>query len=163
MATIQKNSILKHVAVPLLTVAALLINFEGAKDTPYKDTAGITTVCVGSTANGAGRAPIDPHHIYTAKECADRLQADLKPTYTAVVKSIHVPVSDGEVAAYTSFAYNVGIDAWTHSTALRLLNSGNHLAACNSLTNWVYVGRNRVQGLVNRREIERNWCLGMMT
>lgn len=159
MATIKKNLILKNVAVPLLTVAALLINFEGAKDQPYVDGAGILTVCVGSTANGPGHAPIDVHHIYTAKECATRLQNDLGPTYAAVVKSIHVPVSDGETAAYVSFTYNVGINAWTHSTALKLLNSGNHLAACNSLMNWVYIGKNRVRGLVNRRQAELDMCL----
>jgi lysozyme len=160
MATIQKNSILKHVAVPLLTVAALLINFEGgARDTPYVDNAGVLTVCVGSTARGPGGAPIDVHHIYTAKECAARLQNDLGPTYAAVVKSIHVQVTDGEVAAYTSFSYNVGLNSWNHSTALRLLNSGNHVAACNSLMNWVYIGKNRVRGLVNRRQAELDLCL----
>ncbi|WP_125477698.1 glycoside hydrolase family protein [Caballeronia terrestris] len=79
--------ILKFISLPLFAVASHLINFEGAKDTPYQDTAGIKTVCVGSTANGPAKAPIDARHVYMAQECAQRLERDLKhlkPTYEAV-------------------------------------------------------------------------------
>ncbi|WP_250439882.1 lysozyme [Caballeronia sp. AZ1_KS37] len=159
MANIQKKNILKFISIPLFAVASLLINFEGATDTAYRDTAGIQTVCVGSTANGPAKAPIDARHVYTAQECARRLEADLVPTYKAVVKSIKVTVTDGETAAYTSFAYNVGIGAWNGSSALKLLNQGNHRAACDELPKWVYAGGVKVQGLVNRRAAERKLCI----
>jgi lysozyme len=78
-----------------------------------------------------------------------------------VVQWIELPLADGEKAAHTSFAYNVGLTVWDHSTALSLLNSGRHLAACAQLNDWVYIGPNRNQGIVNRRNAEYEMCVGI--
>jgi len=127
---INRNKILAFFGTGVLaTVASLLIGLEDAQDTPYKDGVGITTVCVGSTANGPAKAPIDKSKVYTAKECADRLRADLTPTYDAVRKLVKIPVSDLETAAYTSLTFNIGITAFSNSTLLKLLNSGDRVRA----------------------------------
>ena len=62
-------------------------------------------------------------------------------------------------AAYTSFAYNVGIRGAGKSTATRRLNKGDIKGGCNALTWWNQSGKRVVRGLVNRRADEERLCL----
>jgi lysozyme len=66
-----------------------------------------------------------------------------------------------EQAAFTSFVYNLGRGAFNRSTMLKLLNAGKIVAACNELPKWKYAGGVIVTGLSNRRETERQICLGI--
>jgi len=71
-------------------------------------------------------------------------------------------VSEYQKAAIISFAYNVGINNFRNSTLLRLLNAGKHGAACDELTKWVYVNGKILKGLINRRNQEYQWCMGVV-
>jgi len=71
------------------------------------------------------------------------------------------------LAAFSDSVYNLGptIACNTNeSTAARLLAAGRYTEACNQLPKWSYarVGGVAVQlpGLVKRREMERQVCLG---
>lgn len=61
-------------------------------------------------------------------------------------------------AALCSFAYNVGVGAFSRSTLLKKLNAGAGDAACAELDRWVYAKDKRVPGLVTRRSVERAVC-----
>lgn len=139
--------------------AALLMvfvpKFEGTVFRSYRDPIGILTSCTGHVG-----PDIAPGQVFTKAECAELLDKDLVKHAEGAMACVKVPVSDGEKAAYVSFAFNVGTAAWCGSTANRLLNGGNHAGACAQLSLWVYAGGKQLSGLVNRRATERALCEG---
>jgi lysozyme len=138
--------------------AALLLSyvpqFEGMVLRGYKDPVGIVTACAGHTKTAVlGRA-------YTPEQCNVILEDDLVEHAEGVKACIKVPASTGEIAAYTSFAFNVGTGAFCRSTMVRKLNAGDHAGACAELSKWIYAGDRQLPGLVKRRAAERAICEG---
>jgi len=89
-----------------------------------------------------------------------RKLADVQRFEGALKQCVRVPLHQYEYDAWMQFTYNVGPSAFCNSTALRKLNSGDYAGACDEMLRWVYVDGRKVQGLVNRREAERQLCLG---
>ena len=87
---------------------------------------------------------------------------DVGDAESAIGRCVKVPLSQGEYDAYTSFAFNVGGNAFCASTLVKKLNSGDYQGACAELKRWVYVDGRVVQGLVNRREAEYQRCIGAL-
>lgn len=77
----------------------------------------------------------------------------------AIKECVKVPLSQIEYDAWVKFTYNIGASAFCKSTAARLLNETNYKAACDQMLRWVYVGPNKIQGLVNRRQKEHELCI----
>lgn len=127
---------------------------EGRIYRPYRDVAGIWTVCDGHTGSG-----IVPGKIYTDQQCDSLLRDDLKPVEQAVDGLVKVPLNEYQRAALYSFTFNVGITAFRQSTLLRELNAGHYQNACDQMRRWVYAGGKKWRGLINRRETERSVCL----
>ncbi|EME8509087.1 lysozyme [Salmonella enterica] len=126
---------------------------EGRRYIPYRDVAGVLTVCDGHTGKD-----IIPGKRYTDAECDALLNKDLKRVKAQVDPLIKVSIPESERAAFYSFAYNVGTGAFARSTLLKKLNAGDHAGACNELKRWTYAGGRQWKGLVTRREIEREVC-----
>ncbi|ENS2749299.1 lysozyme [Salmonella enterica] len=126
---------------------------EGRRYIPYRDVAGVLTVCDGHTGKD-----IIPGKRYTDAECDALLDKDLKRVKAQVDPLIKVSIPESERAAFYSFAYNVGTGAFARSTLLKKLNAGDHAGACNELKRWMYAGGRQWKGLVTRREIEREVC-----
>ena len=80
------------------------------------------------------------------------------PFARSVARSVKVPASEYQKAALITFSYNVGVTAFERSAVLRHLNAGNYQAACDGLRQWIYAGGRKWQGLINRREVEREVC-----
>ncbi|ECH8186124.1 lysozyme [Salmonella enterica subsp. houtenae] len=127
---------------------------EGRRYIPYRDVAGVLTVCDGHTGKD-----IIPGKRYTDSECDALLDKDLKRVKAQVDPLIKVSIPESERAAFYSFAYNVGTGAFARSTLLKKLNAGDHAGACNELKRWTYAGGKQWKGLMTRREIEREVCL----
>ena len=127
---------------------------EGRQYTAYYDVAGVLTLCDGHTGNDIIRGK-----PYSDLECDALLQRDLQPVKKWVDSAVKVPLGDHTRAALYSFTYNVGYTAFIHSTLLKKLNSGDTPGACDELRRWIMAGGQRWQGLINRREIERELCL----
>ena len=89
-----------------------------------------------------------------------RKLADVQRFEGVLKECVRVPLHQHEYDAWMQFTYNVGPSAFCNSTALRKLNSGDYAGACDEMLRWVYVDGRKVQGLVNRREAERQLCLG---
>ncbi|EIF3678915.1 lysozyme [Salmonella enterica] len=140
-----------------VAIAAALLGghdgLEGRRYTPYRDVAGVLTVCDGHTGKD-----IIPGKRYTDAECDALLNKDLKRVKAQVDPLIKVSIPESERAAFYSFAYNVGTGAFARSTLLKKLNAGDHAGACNELKRWTYAGGRQWKGLVTRREIEREVC-----
>ncbi|EAM5847049.1 lysozyme [Salmonella enterica] len=127
---------------------------EGRRYIPYRDVAGVLTVCDGHTGKD-----IIPGKRYTDAECDALLDKDLNRVKAQVDPLIKVSIPESERAAFYSFAYNVGTGAFARSTLLKKLNAGDHAGACNELKRWTYAGGRQWKGLMTRREIEREVCL----
>ncbi|EKL8235371.1 lysozyme [Salmonella enterica] len=140
-----------------VAIAAALLGghdgLEGRRYIPYRDVAGVLTVCDGHTGKD-----IIPGKRYTDAECDALLDKDLKRVKAQVDPLIKVSIPESERAAFYSFAYNVGTGAFSRSTLLKKLNAGDHAGACNELKRWTYAGGKQWKGLMTRREIEREVC-----
>ena len=135
----------------------LIPAYEGVEYTPYRDVAGVLTVCYGHTGSD-----IQPGKLYTDAECKALLHDDLTKVRRAVDPMIKVPIDDNTRAAIYSFVYNVGPGAFSRSTMLRKLNAGDIAGACDEMKRWKFAGGKQWQGLINRRETEKAICHGTL-
>lgn len=141
-------------AVGAATVS-LLLAWEGLRTTPYLDSIGKLTVCVGETQN------VRPTDVYTAAQCRAMLVRRLDVFETGIRACLKNPdaVPDGAYVASISLAYNVGIAAYCGSTVRRKLDAGDVRGACDAFRLFTRAGGRQIKGLVNRREAERAVCL----
>jgi lysozyme len=137
---------------------ALLLPFvtkwEGSVPKTYRDPVGILTACVGHTG-----PELRMGQTWTPAECEEMLAGDLLTAARGVQDCVTEPLSDKELAAYTSFAFNVGTSAFCGSTAVVKLNAGDHVGACEELSRWIRARGQVLPGLVNRRAAEKSLCL----
>ncbi|SUC00005.1 phage lysozyme [Proteus vulgaris] len=138
-------------AIALVVIA----HFEGVRYEPYRDVAGVLTVCYGHTGKD-----IIQGKRYTQQECDALLQNDFIKTQQQVDALIKVPLDDYTKAALYSFAFNVGTTAFARSTLLKKLNAGDSAGACEEIKRWVYAEGKVWRGLVSRREAESALCHG---
>lgn len=140
-----------------ITIAAVMLGnadgLEGRRYYAYQDVVGVWTVCDGHTGDDIRRG-----HRYSDKECDVLLQSDLSKVSVAIDPLIKVRIPETTRAALYSFTYNVGTRAFSSSTLLKKLNSGDVPGACKELQRWTYAGGKQWKGLVTRREIEREVC-----
>lgn len=90
-----------------------------------------------------------------------RALQDVQKYEGALKRCVAVPLHQHEYDAWISFSYNVGPTAFCKSSAAKKLNAGDYEGACNEMSNWIYSGGRKYQGLVNRRAEERKLCLGI--
>lgn len=154
-------------AVIAASSSVLLIDFEGSnknkqgEHVAYIDAVGVATSCYGETGKDLYGRTIKKGMIYTEEECIKMLTASVEKFSSQVNSLVKVEwQSIPQQVAITSFAYNVGIGAFKNSTLLRMLNQGKYVSACNQLPRWIYAGGKVLNGLVTRRNIEKDWCLG---
>lgn len=153
-------SLKNRLAVAALSLSAAglvgIANFEGFSEKAYIPVAGdVPTLGFGSTEG------VEMGDTITPQKALERLIRDTGKAESAIGRCVKVPLSQGEFNAFTSFAYNIGAEAFCSSTLVKKLNSGDYAGACQELKRWVYVDGRRVQGLVNRREAEYRLCMGI--
>ena len=133
-------------AVPLVML------YEGTVLQSYRDPIGIITACVGHTG-----PELRMGQRYTRQQCEDMLYGDLLK-HAQALDCIKQPMTDGQKAAFLSFAFNVGNKAFCDSTLARKANAGNMAGACAELSRWTRAGGRELPGLVKRRAAERELC-----
>jgi lysozyme len=141
----------KHVAWVSICVACLA-GEEGMRKAVYLDPVGIPTYCFGET-QGARLGD-----TYTPEQCREKLGARVLEFGAAVDRCVRTPMSPSRKAGLTSFAYNVGSDAFCNSTLVRRLNAADP-DACDEMRRWTKAKGITLPGLVKRREQERALCL----
>jgi lysozyme len=137
-----------------LLLAAVPV-FEGTLFNTYRDPIGILTACTGHTG-----PELRLGQIFTHEQCEQMLVDDLAQHAAKVQACVRTPLTQGQRAAFVSFAFNVGGQAFCASTLARKANAGDMAAACAELSRWVLAGSKPLPGLVKRRAIERAWCEG---
>jgi lysozyme len=133
----------------------LIIEFEGLRLEPYRDSAGYLTIGIGHLIR-----PGEHFTRITAAQAEAMLNADLASARSAVERLAQVPLGDNQFAALVSFTYNLGSGALERSTLLKLVNDRAFARAADEFVKWSRVhdpktGRVKVvDGLTRRREAE---------
>ena len=136
--------------------AALLLAtvpvFEGTILRTYRDPIGVLTSCVGHTG-----PELRVGQRWTPEQCQQQLAADLLH-HAGALDCITAPLTEGQKAAFVSFAFNVGNKAFCGSTLARKANAGDLAGACAERSRWTYAGGRQLPGLIKRRAAEREMC-----
>ena len=130
----------------------LVQKYEGTVLRSYRDPVGIVTACTGHTG-----PELKMGQTYTRQECEEMLYKDLAKHADALA-CVSQPLTDGQRAAFVSFAFNVGEGAFCGSTLVRKANAGDIDGACAELSRWIYAGGKQLPGLIKRRAAERQLC-----
>ncbi len=130
----------------------LVAHFEGYVPWVYRDPIGRLAACYGHDDQ-----TMTPGKRFTASECQAMLDEDLLK-HTEAIDCIKRPLTDGQKAAFLSFAFNVGNNAFCGSTLVRKANAGDMPGACAELSRWTLAGGRELPGLVRRRAAERQLC-----
>jgi len=136
----------------------LICNFEGLKLSAYDDGTGVWTIGYGTTRYPNGKRVSEGDQC-TLEQAKTYMQHDLRIFERAVNSSVNVPLKQNQFDALVSLAYNIGVSAFKNSTLLKKLNLGDYKEAANQFDVWVNAGGKRLQGLVNRRAIEKKLFL----
>lgn len=151
-----KQKVAAVASAGVVSIAITMISyFEGVHYEPYRDVVGVLTVCYGHTGND-----IIQNRLYTQQECDALLQKDFIKIQRQVDALVKVSLDNHTKASLYSFAYNVGIKAFSNSTLLKKLNAGDQHGACEEMKRWIYAGGKVWKGLINRREMEFALCHG---
>lgn len=131
-------------------------SFEGLELTSYQCSSGVWTVGYGFTGPTVG-----PETKLTQAE-ADELFAEIIQQFEDQVRErLKVQVNQNEFDALVSFAYNVGISAFSSSTLLKLLNANaTREIVASEFSRWTKDGNgNPIEGLRIRRAKEKELFL----
>lgn len=133
----------------------LIKRFEGFSAKPYPCPAGVPTIGYGSTRDTDGKAITLQHPPITEAQARALLAATLVTYENAVTRYVKVPLNQNQFDALVDFAYNAGAKNLLTSTLLKKLNAGDYIGASKEFSKWVYGGGKKLNGLVKRREAER--------
>lgn len=132
-----------------------ILGYEGFSEKAYIPVPGdVPTIGFGTTEG------VKLGDTITPEKAIERAFRDIQKTESAIHKCVHVPLSQGEYDAFNSLAYNIGTNAFCSSTLVKKLNARDYEGACAEIKRWVYVGKKKTQGLINRREKEYQTCIG---
>lgn len=131
----------------------LIKRFEGLKLTAYRCPAGVPTIGYGTTKN------VKLGTTITEEKAEDLLKKDLVRFETAVKTDVRVKLNQNQFDALVSFSYNVGTGALQSSTLLKKLNHGDYKGASQEFSRWNRAGGKVLNGLIKRREAEKELFL----
>lgn len=131
---------------------ALIKQFEGCKLDAYPDPGtGGDPWTIGWGATGPG---IKKGVRWTQAQADQRLAADVARFAAGVDAVVTKAPTAGQRAAMISFAYNVGLGAFSSSTLLRKHNAGDFEGAAAEFGRWNKAAGKVLNGLTRRREAE---------
>lgn len=128
----------------------LIKSYESLQLKAYKDLKGILTIGYGHTGQDVF---IDQEITEVQAELL--LRNDLTTAEDAVARCMKVAVTDNEFSACVSLAFNIGITAFANSTLVKLINEKKFDEAGNEFLRWDHVNGKVIDGLLRRREEER--------
>lgn len=134
----------------------LIKHFEGFSAKPYLCPAGVPTIGYGSTRDTDGKPISMQHPAITETQAKALLMATLTTYENAVNRYVKVPLNQNQFDALVDFAYNAGAKNLLSSTLLKKLNAGDYTGASNEFAKWVYAGSKKLNGLIRRRQAERD-------
>lgn len=135
------------------SLIAFWIQLEGVRFMPYRDQAGVWTVCSGHTG-----PDVIPGVPWSKSQCDEATRADLTRFGFVVIRCVQTPLARPQFEALVVMAGNIGQYAFCGSTLVRKLNDRDIAGAEKEFERWVFHGCSEVcthnQGLLNRRQAE---------
>ncbi|KAJ2552388.1 hypothetical protein IWW35_002355 [Coemansia sp. RSA 1878] len=136
----------------------LIAQWEGFVASPKPDPIGLPTVGYGHLCQQKNCAEVK-YKFPLSQTTAKQLLSDDLPKYTTCLASYlnsKVKLNDNQLAALTSWSFNVGCGNVKTSTLVKRLNTGEspNTVADQELPKWRMAGGQVMQGLVNRRKAE---------
>ena len=141
--------------------AKLCIEFEGFSAVPYLCPAQVPTIGYGSTYYADGSRVTMNDETITKEEALDLLKHELEEKYLPSVLEYCPEVSEDEnkCNALVSFTYNLGAGNLRSSTLRKKVNAKDWEGAADEFPKWRKAGGKVLQGLVRRRDAERQLFL----
>lgn len=159
-ADYQKNLLEQYQEVSPIAIN-LIKEFEGFRDRAYLDTDGTPVIGYG-LSQIAGKSVQLGDSISPAK--ADAVLKDhLQQLQTKIKSVVKVPLSDRQLSALTSLAFNVGFESFARSTLVKKINAGDYTGAANEFSRWDKANVRgmlvQLPGLTRRRQAEKQLFL----
>ena len=130
----------------------LIGNAESCRRDPYMCPARVLTIGIGSTGKVENRR-------YSDTEIAEMWITDIRAAEKCVNQYANGNrMTDNQLSAITSFTFNVGCGALQKSTLARYAKREQWSQMCSELDKWVYIGKDKSNGLINRRVKEFELC-----
>ncbi len=126
--------ITKRVLAPaFIGIVGAVIGFnEGYSTSAYLDSAGVPTVCYGSTTG------VKYPSTVTDVECTTRLKSDLTSHLKALDK-LPNDLPDSVVLGSIDFAYNIGVSGFRNSSVHSALLRKDYKEASENVLKWKYI------------------------
>ncbi|NOH26190.1 lysozyme [Vibrio coralliilyticus] len=135
-------------------------NAEGCRRNPYQCPAGLLTDGIGNTHGVTGQVKTDN------QIAADWVRNILAAQACLAKETALNSLRQGEIDSLVSFIFNTGCTTYRRnkdgsSTRIaKYVRAGDMTAACNEFQFWVYAAGKRLAGLVTRRHLEFEMCIG---
>jgi lysozyme len=129
----------------------LLQRFEGCRLTAYRDIVGVWTIGWGETLG------VTEGMVWTQEHADAELRRRAAQFMVASLKRCPALYLEtpGRIAACVSLAYNIGVGAFGASSVSRFTMQQRFQAAADAFLMWKMAAGRVIQGLLNRRIIER--------
>jgi len=128
--------------------AGLVRQSEGCKLTAYRDGGGVWTIGYGHTAEAKEGL------VWTQEQAERALTTDLQNAAMGLFSLIKAKLTDKQMAALISLAFNVGPSALKGSTLINAVNDGRWADVVRQFIAWDHDGGREVKGLLHRRLTE---------
>lgn len=129
--------------------------FEGLRLKPYLCSAEVPTIGYGSTFYENNKKVLMSDPPITKQRAEELLEISADRFARKVVNLVKKPITQNQLNALTSFAYNLGSGALASSTLLKKVNvNPNDVTIRNEFLRWNKAGGVAVKGLTNRRTKE---------
>lgn len=138
---------------------AFIAAWEGFRNRQYLDAGGVPTIGFGTTASVVDPLPDE----VTRAQALNYLDLDISRSVAPAILAVRSDLDQFEFDALASFGYNLGPGLFgaDHTIGADLRTSGFRESVPRSMMLYVYDGRWRVEGLVERRKAEaRLWTTG---
>lgn len=131
----------------------IIRKFEGCKLKAYLCPAGKPTIGYGHTFG------VKLGRVISKAEAEVLLDHDYQEALNGVESVVKVPLTKNQLAALTSFVFNLGVGALKGSTLLKKLNAGDIAGAANEFDKWIFAAGVKLDGLIARRAAEKELFL----
>jgi lysozyme len=139
----------------------LIKEFEGFKDYAYIDTDG--TPVIGYGLSRIGGLPVQIGDRISTTQADAALNAHIREIHRELDEAVKVDLSDRQLSAITSLAYNVGVESIKSSTLVEKINAEDYAGAADEFLRWDKANMQgalvQLPGLTRRRAAERELFL----
>lgn len=132
----------------------LIKEFEGFRPKAYVCPAGVWTCGFGTTRG------VKAGMVWTKEQAERALMRDVRAFESAVLEGLDgAKVTDTQFSAMVALCYNIGATNFAKSSVLRFHKAGSYDKAADSFRLWNKANGQVLNGLIRRREAERNLYL----